>query len=173
MARVTLYEGKFKKFVCVDGWEFVEGVNCSGIVVILAVTDDQKVILVEQYRIPVGNKVIEFPAGLANDFAVSHEESLSEAARRELLEETGYQTDELTLVFEGPVSSASSSDILSFFRARGLKKVAKGGGDHTESIVVHEVPLSAIDSWLSDQKKRGLIIDPRVYAGLYFLTKTQ
>ncbi len=165
----TLYEGQFKRLVSRDGWEFVERVKCCGIVAILAVTGDRKVILVEQFRVPVGKNVIEFPAGLADKHNGREEETLEDAAKRELLEETGYLADKMIPCISGPVSSSSSSDIMVLFRAIGLKKVAEGGGDHTESITVHEVALSSVDRWLLKKEKSGVLIDPKVYSGLYFL----
>jgi ADP-ribose pyrophosphatase len=55
-------------------------------------------------------------------------------------------------------------------RAIGLKKRSRGGGDCAESITVHEVPLGDVAQWLRRQARRGKLIDPKVYAGLYFLT---
>lgn len=166
-----LCEGKFKRFVVQDGWEFVERVNCWGIVAVIAMTQDRKVILVEQPRIPVGGKVIEFPAGLADGAGGDSEETLEEAASRELLEETGYRAERMTLCARGPISSASNADIMHLFRAEGLQKVSEGGGDGTESIVVHEVPMDEIDGWLERKEKEGILIDSKIYAGLYLLEK--
>ncbi|MFH1724821.1 MAG: NUDIX hydrolase [Elusimicrobiota bacterium] len=147
--------------------------NCTGIAVIIGVTDEDKLVLVEQHRIPVRGKVIEFPAGLANDSATGPRETLQEAAKRELLEETGYAAADAELIFEGPSSQASTSDILSFFHATGLEKAGEGGGDHTESISVHEVPVPDVDDWLRRQQAKGLLVDPRIYAGLYYLRRAR
>lgn len=166
-----LCKGKFKQFVIQDGWEFVERVNCWGIVAILAMTDERKVVLVEQFRIPVGKKVIEFPAGLADGVNGNSEETLEEAAKRELLEETGYEAARMTLCLRGPISPAANAEIMHLFRAEGLKKISKGGGDGTESIIVHETPLAEIDKWLCKKEKEGILIDSKVYAGLYLLTR--
>src|SRR5436190_21784999 len=91
VADEVLYEGKFRRYVRRGGWEYVARRNVTGIVGIIAVTDDGKLVLVEQFRPPVGKNVIEIPAGLAGDVAGSEHEALAEAARRELLEETGYE----------------------------------------------------------------------------------
>src|SRR4051812_22417920 len=92
----TLCDGKHIRLVQKGKWEFVERKKVSGIVGIVAVTDDGKLILVEQFRPPVNKRVIEIPAGLAGDVAGREEESLETAARRELLEETGYEAREMT-----------------------------------------------------------------------------
>ena len=171
MERKTLFEGKYKRLVSEKGWEYVERVNCGGVVAILAVTDERELILVEQLRIPVGCNVIELPAGLVNDRPGYPEESMMEAAHRELVEETGYQAEKLVPMMNMPANPALCREMISVFRAIGLKKVSDGGGDHLESIVPHAVKLNAIDDWLESMKKTGRLIDPKVYAALYFLRK--
>src|SRR5437763_12448041 len=84
-------QGKHLTFLRRGGWEMVRRRNICGIVGIVAVTDDRKLILVEQYRPPVGKRVIEIPAGLAGDAEGHRDEALETAAQRELREETGYE----------------------------------------------------------------------------------
>ncbi|MDP3981772.1 MAG: NUDIX hydrolase [Chlamydiota bacterium] len=167
----VLHEGKYKRLVNKSGWEYTERIHCDGVVVILALKEDDHILLVEQFRIPVNANVIEFPAGLSGDNQQSAGETLENAAKRELLEETGYHADHMNLILQGPVSSASSSDIMSVFRASGLKKVSNGGGDETEDIQVHEIALNKVEHWLDQKAGSGCLIDPKVYAGLYFLKK--
>jgi ADP-ribose pyrophosphatase len=62
-----------------------------------------------------------------------------------------------------------SSEIITFYQALGVVKKGPGGGDETESITVHEVPLKEADSWLLEMGKKGALVDPKVYVGLYFL----
>ena len=169
MEKITLYKGKYKRLVRQGSWEFVERVNCSGVVVILALTRQKKVLLIEQYRIPVGKNVVEFPAGLVNDCIHHPNESLESAAKRELMEETGYTAQKMILVMEGPASQASSSDILTIFQAKGLKKVGEPTGDGTEKITLHEIAMNSVDRWLKEKQKQGCLVDPKVYAGLYHL----
>lgn len=164
-----LYQGRFLRLINRDGWEFAERINCKGVVFILAVTDDNKIVLCEQYRVPVGNHVIEIPAGLVSDSRATAHESFEEAAKRELLEETGYQAESMSLIMEGPAAVGSSSAMVHFYRARGLKKVASGGGDETENIRVHEVPLEQIDSWLEELQSQKKYIEPKIFTALYFL----
>lgn len=171
-ARPTiLHEGDFLRMVREGRWEYIERSNCRGIVIILAMTDDKKVILVEQYRQPVHKKVIEFPAGLICDDPKHKNESITTAAKRELLEETGYKAQRIVKLLTGPVSSGSSADLITMVRAYGLTRIADGGGDHTEAIRVHEVPLPQAEQWLQKMSSRGYLIEPKVYAGLFFLTK--
>jgi ADP-ribose pyrophosphatase len=166
----VIQSGKFLKLVKRDGWEYIERVNCTGVVIVVAKTDDDKVILVEQFRRPVQRNTIGFPAGLVGDERGKRGESCASAAKRELLEETGYQARKVTKFFEGPVSAGMCRDMVRIFHATGLKKVAKGGGvDDLEQIKVHEVPFRGIDQWLLRQQKKGILVGPNVFAGLYFL----
>ena len=86
----TRYEGRFLRMVARGHWEFVERANSTGVVAVLAVTPDDKILLVEQFRPPVEASVIEIPAGLAGDIAGEEDEDFSRAAVRELAEESGY-----------------------------------------------------------------------------------
>ncbi len=166
----VIKEGKYLKLVIRDGWEYIERVNCSGVVIIVSKTDDDKVVFVEQFRRPVGKHVIGFPAGLAGDERGKRGESLASAARRELLEETGYAARQMVKLFEGPVSAGMCRDMVTIFHASGLKKMGKGGGvGDLEQIRVHEVPLKGADAWIKRQVKKGLLVGPNVFAGLYFL----
>lgn len=165
-----IYEGKYLRFLKKGEWEYIQRAHLGGkIVIVVALTKENKVILVEQYRVPVKRKVIEFPAGLVSDHEHIKNESLASAAKRELLEETGYQAKKMVKLLEGPVSSGSSADKVTMFRAFDLKKVSQGGGDDMECIVVHEVALKQIDQWLTKMERKGYLIEPKVYAGLYFL----
>jgi ADP-ribose pyrophosphatase len=166
---MILYKGQHLDLIREDNWEYVKRTQCSGIVVIVPVTQDGKVIFVEQFRRPVKAQVIEWPAGLVNDKMLHDVETMEAAARRELLEETGYQAEHLSFLVEGPVSSGLSAEILTFYQALDAVKVAPGGGDATEAIRVHEVPLKEADLWLYEMERKGFLVDPKVYVGLYFL----
>ena len=54
------------------------------------------------------------------------------------------------------------------FLARPAHRIGPGGGDHSEDIQVHLVPLEQADAWLDAQRRQGIMVDPKVYAGLYF-----
>lgn len=169
--RKVLAQGRHLRFVVEDGWEYVERNAVSGIAVIVSVTQDDRLLLVEQYRPPVRARVIELPAGLAGDVAGHEGEDLADAARRELLEETGYLAESLLELTGGPPSVGVSSEVVTFFRAVGLHKAGPGGGDGSESIVLHEVGLDVVDTFLSAKAAEGLLVDPKVYAGLYLLRR--
>ena len=163
--------GQYIDLVRRGKWEFAKRKGITGIVGIVAVTDDRKLVLVEQERAPVGRRVIELPAGLAGDDAASAGEDLADAARRELLEETGYEATRLERVAAGAASAGMTDEIITLFLATGLKKMGKGEGDGSEDITVHEVPLGDVEGWLAAREREGRLIDLKVYGGLYFANR--
>ena len=169
MAKKILCEGKFLRLIDEKSWEYVERHNCTSIVAVVALTRDKKILLVEQHRVPVGKGVIELPAGLVNDAAAKKKESVLNAAKRELLEETGYRAGKWKLITSGPLNAGLCAEELFFYRAMDLKKVSAGGGDPTESIRVHEIPFKGAGRWLRKMAENGTWVDPKVYAALYFL----
>ena len=164
----NLYSGKFLNLAREGRWEFCERVNDTRAAMIFACTPDNKVLLVEEFRPPVGARCLCFPAGLVGDVAP---ESAAAAATRELEEETGYTAARMQFLFSGPSSPGLTSEMLSFFLATGLSRVSQGGGVEGENITVHEVPMDSIDSWLVQKDAEGVLIDARIYAGLYFLRR--
>jgi ADP-ribose pyrophosphatase len=169
--RRILAEGRYARLVAKDGWEWAERVNAWAAAVIVAITRDDHLILVEQHRIPLGCHVIELPAGLVGDGAGDADEGLVEAAQRELMEETGYEADSWKLLFEGPSSAGLSTEVFSLFLARNAQRVGLGGGDDSEDIQVHLVPLDKICDWLESKRQLGMMIDPKIYVGLYFASR--
>jgi ADP-ribose pyrophosphatase len=163
----VIAKGRYLTFVDDGGWEYVTRPGVTGVVVIVAVTEDRKLVLVEQYRPPVHKRVIELPAGLVGDIDGKRDESMATAAERELEEETGYRAREMVLLFEGPIAVGVSDEVLSFFHARGITRIGEGGGDDTEDIIVHEVPLAELTAFLAARSKAGLGVDPKIYAGLF------
>ncbi len=165
---ITHYAGKYLNLLERDGWEFVSRSNASGVVVLVPVTNEGEIVLVEQFRKPVGKNVIELPAGLVGDHE-DPDESILKAARRELKEETGFEATALDLLMECPSSAGMSDEIVSFVLARGLRRVGPGGGDDSENIQVHIIPLEEVDHWLREQQATGKPMDPKIYAALYWL----
>ncbi|WP_347262519.1 NUDIX hydrolase, partial [Rudaea sp.] len=165
----VLHEGRWLRLLKRGRWEYAERTNPGGAVIIVALTDADRILFVEQWREAVQARTIEMPAGLIGDIAGSHDESAILAAERELLEETGYRAARVEYLMEGPSSSGMSNEIIAFVRAHGLTREHAGGGDTTEDIVVHEVARTDAPRWLLDKMRAGYSIDPKLFAGLYFL----
>ncbi|WP_448098516.1 NUDIX hydrolase [Luteibacter yeojuensis] len=165
----TLFQGKWLTMKKRGRWEYAVRNNAGGAVIILAVTPDDKVVFVEQYRVSILANTIEMPAGLVGDIAGAEDEDVLIAARRELEEETGYRCGRLEFVHEGPSSAGMSTEMIAFVRAWDLVRVGAGGGDETENIIVHEVPRAEAGKWLFDRAKEGFSIDAKLFAGLWFI----
>lgn len=160
-----LCAGRYLDLAARGKWEYVVRKNLSGIVVILAVYDD-KIVLCEQYRAALDRQVMELPAGLVGDVAGRTGESLAAAARRELMEETGYRAERMEVIFEGVVSPGITDEVITLFNAGGLVREGAGGGDGDERIIVHEVPLGQIHDWTAAQSASGKLIDIKIFAAL-------
>lgn len=164
----VLAQGRFLRLARRNGWEFVERTNAQGVVVVIAVTEEGELLLIEQERRPVGATVIELPAGLSGDDPGAAGEELADAARRELLEETGYEAERLELVTRGPSSAGLTSEVLTIFRATGVRRTGDGGGVEGEAITLHRVRVAEVPAWLDAAQARGALVDPKVYAALWF-----
>ena len=166
--KITLSTGRFLAHIREGHWEYAERVNATGAAIIVAVTAEEKLLLVEQYRIPCHARTIELPAGIIGDEPGAGNEAHADAARRELLEETGYWADAIEPLVTGPASSGLASELVTLFRATGLRRSGTGGGIGHEDIVVHEVPLGEVERWLDEKARSGILVDPKVFAGLFF-----
>lgn len=164
----TVWRGRYLEMNLAGHWEYAARLNGTTAAMIFALTPENCMLLVEEFRPPIGCLSLCAPAGLCGD---EKAESGEEAARRELLEETGYEAREMEYLFSGPSSPGLTSEVIHFYRARGVRRVGCGGGVGNEHIVVHEVPLGDIEPWLAEQQRLGKAIDPRIFTGLYFLQR--
>ena len=166
-----LHEGQFLRLLRDGHWEFVQRVNANGAVFIVAVTDAEEIVLVEQFRVPLQARVIELPAGIIGDEVDFAHESPEASGARELEEETGFRPTTVERVLTGPTAPGMTSELLHFVLATGLTRVHQGGGVAGEDIAVHVVPLAKVDRWIAGQQQAGLLIAPRVFTGLRFAEK--
>ena len=142
-------------------WEYVSRARSIRAAVILAV-EDGHVLLVEQYRVPLGKPCIELHAGLIGDDDSAADEGPLAAAGRELEEETGYRAATLEDVGEFHSSPGMVSESFTLVRARGLTKIGEGGGVGGEDITAHRVPLDGIEGFVAEARAAGKAIDVKL-----------
>ena len=168
--REILYEGDWLRLVRRGKWEACERTHADGMaVIVIAVTPGDDVLFVEQYRVPLQARTIEMPAGLVGDDP--GEDTLEDAARRELVEETGWEPGTVEVLLVGPTSSGMSNERIAFVRARDLRKVGEGGGVDSEDITVHAVPRAQAPAWLMRKQAEGYELDLKLWAGLWMIER--
>ena len=156
------WQGKFITARTRGKWEYVTRARGIRAAVILAIDADDHVLLVEQYRVPLGKVCLELPAGLIGDDDSSPDEDPAHAAARELEEETGYRADRIEVIGEFYSSPGMVSESFTLVRAYGLTQVGPGGGTESEDITVHRVALAHLPQFTEMARARGLGIDVRL-----------
>lgn len=167
--RNNLWRGRFLAIDLIDGWECCSRTTGGAVVAVVAVTRSGKIVLTEQFRPPLGARVIELPAGLAGDDPAHDGETLAQTAGRELQEETGYRAHHVRPLTSGPSSAGLSDEVVHFFAAEDLERDGPGGGVDGEQIDVHEIALDDLPRWLESRRSAGMQVDFKIYAGLYLI----
>lgn len=137
---VTFYESKIKSKIIKH--EMVEQDNA---VAILAIDGDD-VILVEEFRYPVGY-VLEIPAG-----NIDKNESALECAKRELLEETGYYAKQIKHLTKFYPKLGYNSQIIDCYVATELEKIASPDLDDNELITVKKIKFQKLLNLIKEGK---------------------
>lgn len=157
-----VWQGRFVTAYKRGRWEYVGRSRGIHAAVILAVDAEKHVLLVDQYRVPLGRRCLELPAGLVGDHDQFAGEDAAVAAARELEEETGYRAGRIEKVGEFYSSPGMVSESFSLFRAHELVKVGAGGGVDNEDIIVHRIPLSEIEEAITRFRDEGFAIDVKI-----------
>lgn len=158
----VVWSGRFITTKRRGNWEYVSRSGGIRAAVILAITEAREVILVEQYRVPLGRPCIELPAGLVGDHAAHEGEAPTEAANRELIEETGYSAARMDVLGEFHSSPGMVTESFTLLRAHDLSRVGPGGGVEGENITVHHVPLADLTTFIAARRKAGDAIDVKL-----------
>ena len=168
MARI-IAKGKFIQLMDDESWEYADRPRSAGVASIVA-TYRGSPILVEQFRFSLRRDVIALPGGLIErpSRGCAGETALS-AARRELVEETGFEAARIRKLAHGALSPGTTRETLTLFIASGLKRLSHPNGDGDERLRLHLVDLKKLHGWLAARERRGALVDCMVYAGLYFL----
>ena len=163
----VLHETQWLRLRRIGHWDFVSRPQSDDAVGILAITPDDRIILVEQFRIPVQRMAIELPAGIVGDEPEHRGESLAASAARELLEETGWRAGRIELLISSPTSAGLTSEFVHLYHATELTREHAGGGVAGEDIIVHHVPLGDLRGWLAAQAAAGKAVDFKIHAALW------
>ena len=158
-AEEIVWQGRFITTKTRGKWEYVSRARGIKAAVILAV-DDGHVLLVEQFRVPLGANCLELPAGLIGDDTEG--ERLEDAAARELEEETGFRAARIERIGEFYSSPGMVSESFFLVRALGLERVGEGGGVDGENIVVHRVPLNRMADFIAIKRNEGCAMDAKL-----------
>ena len=161
----TMWEGKYIRAMKRGRWEYVSRTNSVGAAVILA-EHDGKVILVEQYRVPVGARCLELPAGLVGD-EEAHA-TVESTAIKELEEETGFTCDRVERLGDFHSSPGMVAESFSLVRAHGVRKVGEGGGTEHEEIEVHLIAREDIPAFVAERRVAGVAIDVKLLIFMNF-----
>jgi ADP-ribose pyrophosphatase len=155
----VVWEGRFIAAKRKGKWEYVSRTRGVSAAVILAIHEGE-VILVEQYRVPLGQKCLELPAGLIGD--EEEGEEAETAAIRELEEETGWRAERMVDLGRFYSTPGMSSEAFTLLRAEGLTRVGDGGGVEGEDIVVHHVKLADVAAFVAAKRAEGYAMDVKL-----------
>ncbi|HET9638502.1 MAG TPA: NUDIX hydrolase [Allosphingosinicella sp.] len=154
-----VWSGRFIEAKRLGKWEFVARTRGVSAAVILAI-DEGHVILVEQYRVPIGAPCLELPAGLVGDGEEGEEAAT--AAIRELEEETGYRAERVVDLGRYHSSPGMSAEGFTLLRAEGLTRIGEGGGIEGEDIAVHRVALADLPTFVAGRRDAGVAVDSKL-----------
>lgn len=157
-----VWQGRFVTAKRRGKWEYASRARGIRAAAIIAIDDEGCVLLVEQYRVPLGKVCLEIPAGLIGDDAGHEGESAELAAMRELEEETGYTAARMDNLGDFHSSPGMVSEAFTLLRARGLTRVGDGGGTEGENITVHRVPLAELPQFVARWRALGHAVDVRI-----------
>ena len=162
--------GNWMRLVRDGKWEFVERTRGNNAVVIANITTKGTYFFVEQWRPALKKNVIEWPAGLIGDTEGLETETILEAAKRELLEEVGLESNNISIVNIPFTSSPGlTSECVHFALAFGCTQACSGGGVEGENIKIHEISVLDVHDWINLKGEENYVIDAKIYAGIELL----
>lgn len=165
--REPVYKGQIVELV-VDDVQLPSGelakrelIFHSGAVAVIAVTTDQKIVLVKQYRKPLEKVILEIPAGKIEEA----DQDPLKTAKRELEEETAYQAEHFDFLMEFSTSPGFANEIIYLYRAAGLIKVDNPlPQDDDELIELHYLTLAEAKEAIS----QGEIYDAKTILAIQY-----
>ena len=177
---VILYDTKYLqlksvKTECGNDWVYAHRPNVKDVVVILPIVDKTKVLFLIEARPPmkaegIADYTIGFPAGLVGDERIG--ESVEDAIRSELLEETGLKADNISIVTRRVASSpgcVSEVVTIAIANINGYNIVSEPLSDNGVIQRRKLVPINEINMWLKQKEADGAVITSLALAALYYL----
>jgi ADP-ribose pyrophosphatase len=161
----TVWKGKYISALKRGRWEFVSRTGSTNAVVIIA-EHEGKVILIEQFRVPVGGRCLELPAGLVGD--EDEYATVEDTAVKELEEETGFTCERVERLGDFHSSPGMVAESFTLVRAHGVRKVGEGGGTEHEEIDVFLVPRAEIPAFVASRREQGIAVDVKLLNFLNF-----
>jgi ADP-ribose pyrophosphatase len=155
----TVWAGKYISALKQGRWEYVSRTGSTNAVVVLA-EHDGKIILIEQYRVPVGGRCLELPAGLVGD--EDAHATIEGTAVKELEEETGFTADRIEQLGCFHSSPGMVAESFTLVRAHGVRRVGEGGGNDEEDITVHMVAREDIPAFIKERREAGTAVDVKL-----------
>ncbi|HYI43151.1 MAG TPA: NUDIX hydrolase [Sphingomicrobium sp.] len=156
---ITEWEGKYVSIKRRGRWEYASRTGSTNAVVILA-EHEGRVILIEQYRVPIGKRCLELPAGLVGD--EDPDATVEETAVKELEEETGYTATHIERLGDFHSSPGMLAESFALVRAHGVKRSGEGGGNEHEDIEVHLVARADIAAFVRQRRAAGVAVDVKL-----------
>lgn len=160
----TIFDGKVIK-VEVANVELANGktatreiVRHKGAVGILAVSEEDKIILVKQYRKALEQTIIEIPAG-----KLEIEENPEDCAIRELKEETGYTASNIDFIHKFYTSPGFANELIYLFEARNIIK-GDASPDEDEFVEILELSIDEVNNLIAN----GQIVDAKTLVAIYY-----
>lgn len=161
----TMWRGKYISALKRGRWEYVSRTGSINAVVVIA-EHDGKLILVEQYRVPVGARCLELPAGLVGD--EDKNATVEETAVKELEEEAGFTAERIEILGDFYSSPGLVAESFTLVRAHGVRKVGDGGGTGHEDIEVHVVERTRIPQFVAERRRKGVAVDVKLLLFMKF-----
>ena len=155
----VMWQGKYLRAMKSGPWEYASRTNGVRAVVIFA-EHEGKVILIEQYRVPVGSRCLELPAGLVGD--EDPNATVEQTAVKELEEETGFTAAHIERLGDFHASPGMVAESFTLVRATGLTKIGEGGGNEHEDIVVHLVERARVQEFVAERRAHGIAVDVKL-----------
>jgi len=157
------YRKKWKEQI--EDYEVITRKNIDNIITVLPITKDNKIVVIEEFRIPINDTVIWSPAWLCD----KQWETIEDAARRELYEETWYKPWKMIPAFRTPTSSGMTDEVIDCYIATECEKVTDILTlDNAEDIRVMEIDMRNFNDFIMNYIARWWLVDSKMLGMIWY-----